>query len=99
MEIKCPKCHFENHDTQRFCGECGTQLSPPENIQISPTETLETPKEELPRGTKFAGRYEIIEELGQGRMGAVYRAEDTNVKQEIASDKNSVEEIEKSCYH
>jgi hypothetical protein len=66
---------------------------------VSVTKTLETPVEALSRGTKFAGRYEIIEELGQGGMGAVYRAEDTNVKQEIASDKNSVEVIEKSCYH
>jgi len=25
--MKCPKCHTDNPDTQRFCGECGTQLS------------------------------------------------------------------------
>jgi len=71
MEIKCPKCHFENPDAQRFCGECGTQLSPPENIQISHTETLETPKEELTTGSTFAGRSQIIEELGKGGMGEV----------------------------
>lgn len=24
--MKCPKCHFENPEDQRFCGECGTRL-------------------------------------------------------------------------
>jgi hypothetical protein len=29
VAIKCPKCHSENPDTLKFCGECGTQLIPP----------------------------------------------------------------------
>ncbi len=24
--MKCPKCQFENPDTQKFCGECGAKL-------------------------------------------------------------------------
>ena len=24
--MKCPKCHFENPETQKFCGECGKAL-------------------------------------------------------------------------
>jgi serine/threonine-protein kinase len=38
----------------------------------------------LTRGTTFAGRYEIIEELGKGGMGKVYRVEDKKIKQEVA---------------
>ncbi|MBM4332457.1 MAG: zinc-ribbon domain-containing protein [Deltaproteobacteria bacterium] len=24
--MQCPKCHFENPDTVKFCGECGAKL-------------------------------------------------------------------------
>jgi TolB-like protein/predicted Ser/Thr protein kinase len=82
MTNKCPKCNSDNPDTLKFCGECGTQL--PESKDIEVTETIEVPKEELTRGTTFAGRYEIIEELGKGGMGRVYRVEDTKLEQEIA---------------
>ena len=82
MDIKCPKCQTDNPDTVKFCGECGTALPSPRSIEV--TETIETSKQELARGTTFAGRYEIIEELGKGGMGRVYRVEDIKLKQEVA---------------
>ncbi len=82
--MKCPKCHSVNPDTKTFCADCGAQLTPSGKAQTSFTKTIETPVEELTRGTLFADRYEIIEELGEGGMGAVYRVEDTKVNEEVA---------------
>jgi serine/threonine protein kinase/tetratricopeptide (TPR) repeat protein len=82
--MECPKCHSDNPEESGFCSQCGTQLLSDKEASVSPTKTLETPAEELTRGTTFAGRYEIIEELGKGGMGKVYRVEDKKIKQEVA---------------
>jgi TolB-like protein/Tfp pilus assembly protein PilF/predicted Ser/Thr protein kinase len=96
--MKCPKCHFENPDDTLYCGKCSTPLKPLE--EISPTKTLETPAKGLTKGTTFASRYEVIEELGKGGMGWVYKALDKEIneevaikllKPEIASDESTVE--------
>jgi len=96
--MKCPKCHFDNPSDSKFFKECGTQIIPLEKIPF--TETLETPKEELTTGSTFAGRYQIIEELGKGGMGKVYKVHDTEIKEkvalkllkpEIAADKRTIE--------
>lgn len=81
MGIKCPKYQWENPDTLKFCGECKTQLIPKEEIPV--TQTLETPTEDLIRGTIFASSYGIIEELGKGGMGRVYRVFDKKIEEEV----------------
>jgi len=98
--MKCPKCQAENPETKQFCGDCGTQLPPPKDYIPVVTETLQTPVHELTTGTTFAGRYQVIEELGRGGMGKVYRVLDKKlneevaiklIKPEIASDKKTLE--------
>lgn len=82
MSITCPKCKTNNPEELKFCGECGTQLLSPADIDV--TETIEAPKEELTTGSTFAERYQIIEELGRGGMGKVYRVLDKELKEEVA---------------
>ena len=77
VTIKCPKCQTDNPEDSKFCKECGTNF----DSDVGPTKTLETPAKNLKRGSVFAGRYEIIEKLGKGGMGKVYRVEDTKVKE------------------
>jgi serine/threonine-protein kinase len=48
------------------------------------TETLQTPVRELTTGSTFAGRYQVIEELGHGDMGRVYKIQDTDIKEKPA---------------
>ena len=43
-----------------------------------------TAREELTTGSTFAGRYQVIEELGHGGMGRVYKVHDTKVGEKIA---------------
>ncbi len=47
-------------------------------------EHLETPFEKLSPGSTFAARFQIIEELGKGGMGEVYKVHDTEIKEKVA---------------
>jgi len=54
------------------------------NVPLDQTLTLEYSPTGLSRGTLFAGRYEVIEELGRGGMGRVYRVYDQKIGEVIA---------------
>lgn len=81
----CPLCHHDNPADAFFCAKCGTNLGLKQTPKFSKTMTMMTSSPELPRGKLFAGRYEVIEALGRGGMGSVYRVEDTSRRRPSAA--------------
>ena len=98
--MKCPQCRTDNPSDSKFCKECATPLPSRGALDSFPTETIGQPVRGLATGTTFAGRYQVIEELGKGGMGNVYKVFDTRItekvalkliKQEIASDRDTLD--------
>ena len=82
--MRCSKCRADNPETQKFCGGCGTPLPAVRDVRPEVTETLQIPVKELATGSTFAGRYQVIEELGHGGMGRVYKVYDTDIQEKVA---------------
>ncbi|MCK4557284.1 MAG: zinc-ribbon domain-containing protein, partial [Candidatus Aminicenantes bacterium] len=61
--------------------------APKKKAYASQTKTIKATSastKELTTGSTFAGRYQVIEELGQGGMGSIYKVLDKKVNEKIA---------------
>jgi serine/threonine protein kinase len=78
-------------------------LPVPEELAGAATLAYPSPSLELTPGTTFAGRYLVIEDLGKGGMGKVYKVLDQEInekvalkliKPEIAADRETIERFQ-----
>ncbi len=81
--MNCPQCAFENPADSRYCSRCGSKITPSGKITLT-KDSASAIEKEFKIGSTFAGRYLIIEELGKGGMGSVYKVLDKEVDEKIA---------------
>jgi serine/threonine protein kinase len=70
-----------------LCASCGADLSaepPAEDPAANQTETMPAPIAQWTTGRVFAGRYQIVEEIGRGGMGRVYKVVDSKIGEPVA---------------
>ena len=80
------KCFTFNPEDSEYCTRCGSSLEEmDETISYSPE--YQVPTKDVPRfkpGDEFGRRFQIIEEIGRGGMGRVYKAKDNELNTTVA---------------
>jgi tetratricopeptide (TPR) repeat protein/predicted Ser/Thr protein kinase len=74
-ELFCETCGAANPPSARFCQNCASPLPVTQITGALPEQTL------------LIGRYQLVSRIGQGGMGAVYKASDTRLDDRLVAIK------------
>ena len=92
----CSNCGKSTGIGDPFCGECGVPQKTAATqtpIPARPVAPMTAPSgvQHLPAGVLLADRYQVIQRIGGGGMGSVYKAADRNLAGRIVAVKEMME--------
>jgi TolA-binding protein len=96
----CPRCNSKYDDKANVCNHDGVKL------ETLPEFEAKTELADQMVGTVLAGRFKILSKLGQGGMGAVYKAEQVRmgrtcavkvIPEEMASNRDAIERFDREA--
>ena len=83
-ELKCPACGRVSGPDVYFCAGCGFRFRQLDDESEAPTKRDARDQADPLVGRTIADRYQIVELIGRGGMGVVYRVEHTRMAKAMA---------------
>jgi len=79
--LKCPKCEFANPAGRTTCARCNAPLSAK---PLAEARAAQMSQIQFRPGQVVATRYTVVNLIGRGGMGCIYRVKDNALKEEVA---------------